>query len=36
MTPDLALRAIGRIRPGEVLVIDAAGEFAWAMIGDLH
>lgn len=29
------LRAIGLIQPGEVLVIDAAGEAGWAMIGDV-
>lgn len=29
------LRAIDLIRPGEVLVIDAAGESGWAMIGDV-
>ncbi|SMO40917.1 RraA family protein [Paracoccus laeviglucosivorans] len=29
------LRAIGQINAGEVLVIDAAGEAAWAMIGDV-
>lgn len=29
------LRAIGLITAGEVLVIDAAGESGWAMIGDV-
>ncbi|MTH65570.1 RraA family protein [Paracoccus shanxieyensis] len=29
------LRAIAVIQPGQVLVIDAAGESGWAMIGDV-
>lgn len=29
------LRAIDLIQPGDVLVIDAAGEAGWAMIGDV-
>lgn len=29
------LQAIARIQPGQVLVIDAAAESAWAMIGDV-
>lgn len=29
------LQAVAAIRPGQVLAIDAAGESAWAMIGDV-